>query len=313
MTEVMTTLDGEVAQVDTTSTASKTGGWTSESENASSASLPPVNSNIKSGNEVTTATLFDDIFDAGGEASEAPAGRSLSQSHYESPRSPLLCLGDISDTPRLRSIHVTAGYRDGIADGKTRSVQAGFDEGYSLGAVMGLNVGWILGTLKGLITAIIVKKQEQMKIWKEKNTQQVASKWVNTTADQFVGLSGEDEGLKFSSKNPPGYYDKIQSMLVTSSSKADERSYDISQLRALQSEAEKSLSAANLFGSEFFGEDGVWLYDVPCASEAGDGVGVGGFEEIAAAHPQIKVWKEVVLQWAQRLRIDVNAMKQIRN
>ena len=57
---------------------------------------------------------------------------------------------DPSDIPRLRSTHSTAGYRAGISDSKEVFLQAGFDEGYSLGATFGLRVGYLLGVLEGL-------------------------------------------------------------------------------------------------------------------------------------------------------------------
>ncbi|KAF2146342.1 uncharacterized protein K452DRAFT_305284 [Aplosporella prunicola CBS 121167] len=60
----------------------------------------------------------------------------------------------VSDIPRLRSVHVTAGYRDGIASSKSAHVQAGFDEGYPLGAVLGLRAGWLLGVLEGVAVAL---------------------------------------------------------------------------------------------------------------------------------------------------------------
>ncbi|KAF2090001.1 hypothetical protein K490DRAFT_3120, partial [Saccharata proteae CBS 121410] len=60
----------------------------------------------------------------------------------------------VSDIPRLRSVHVTAGYRDGIADSKASHVQAGFDEGFPLGAVLGLRVGWVFGVLDNLSAAL---------------------------------------------------------------------------------------------------------------------------------------------------------------
>ena len=34
------------------------------------------------------------------------------------------------------------------------SLQPGFDEGYSLGAVLGLRVGWVLGVFEGLCAAL---------------------------------------------------------------------------------------------------------------------------------------------------------------
>ncbi|KAL8718110.1 MAG: hypothetical protein Q9225_004716 [Loekoesia sp. 1 TL-2023] len=58
-----------------------------------------------------------------------------------------------SDIPRLRSIHVTNGYREGIASSKEQALQPGFDEVYPLGAILGLRVGYILGVLEGLCSA----------------------------------------------------------------------------------------------------------------------------------------------------------------
>ena len=67
-----------------------------------------------------------------------------------------------SDIPRLRTTHTTAGYRDGIAASKTRSLQPGFDEGYSLGAVLGLRVGYIIGVLEALYAAISGTDKQRM-------------------------------------------------------------------------------------------------------------------------------------------------------
>ncbi|RKF73993.1 Uncharacterized protein yae1 [Golovinomyces cichoracearum] len=57
---------------------------------------------------------------------------------------------EYSDLPRLKSMHETAGYRDGISKGKEECVQRGFDEGFGLGAIIGLRVGMILGLLEGV-------------------------------------------------------------------------------------------------------------------------------------------------------------------
>ncbi|KAL8649703.1 MAG: hypothetical protein Q9210_004242 [Variospora velana] len=58
-----------------------------------------------------------------------------------------------SDIPRLRSTHVTNGYRDGISASKDQALQPGFDEAYPLGAILGLRVGYVLGVLEGLCGA----------------------------------------------------------------------------------------------------------------------------------------------------------------
>ena len=62
-------------------------------------------------------------------------------------------VGEVSDIPRLRMQHSTAGYRDGIAHAKTESVQEGFDEGYPLGSRLGTRVGALVGLLEGLVAA----------------------------------------------------------------------------------------------------------------------------------------------------------------
>ena len=61
---------------------------------------------------------------------------------------------DPSDIPRLRSVHVTNGYREGLSASKEQHVQSGFDEGYSLGAELGMKVGWLMGVLEGVGRAL---------------------------------------------------------------------------------------------------------------------------------------------------------------
>ena len=58
-----------------------------------------------------------------------------------------------SDLLRLQQQHVTAGYRDGVTAAKAESVQVGFDEGFSLGAVIGGKAGELLGLLEGISRA----------------------------------------------------------------------------------------------------------------------------------------------------------------
>lgn len=60
------------------------------------------------------------------------------------------------DVARLRSIHTTAGYREGLSEAKDRALQPGFDEGYSLGAALGMRAGLIVGIVEGLPDAVIV-------------------------------------------------------------------------------------------------------------------------------------------------------------
>lgn len=79
---------------------------------------------------------------------------SASPSPTLDPANPPCTHEALTDLPALRRTHTTAGYRDGIAASKAEFVQAGFDEGFSLGAVLGLRVGYILGVLEGLVRAV---------------------------------------------------------------------------------------------------------------------------------------------------------------
>ncbi|EME86448.1 uncharacterized protein MYCFIDRAFT_151475 [Pseudocercospora fijiensis CIRAD86] len=81
-----------------------------------------------------------------------------------------------SDVARLRSLHVTNGYREGIATSKEQYIQAGFDEGYSLGGEIGLKAGWCLGALEGMCKGIrqsgnseatLAVKHEALKLYED--------------------------------------------------------------------------------------------------------------------------------------------------
>ena len=92
--------------------------------------------------------LFDDIF---GSAPDSPI---LSGGRGDDLLAQRANAHEVSDIPRLRSRHVTEGYREGIAESKEKFIQEGFDEGYSLGAELGLQAGWCLGMLEGVCKAL---------------------------------------------------------------------------------------------------------------------------------------------------------------
>lgn len=59
-----------------------------------------------------------------------------------------------SDMRRLESEHTTAGYREGLTVGKQQWLQAGFDEGYGMGAAVAVRAGQLLGLLEGIAEAL---------------------------------------------------------------------------------------------------------------------------------------------------------------
>jgi hypothetical protein len=60
------------------------------------------------------------------------------------------------DTTKLRSVHNTQGYRDGISTSKEKMLQVGFDQGFYVGAGVGGRIGRIVGLLDGLVQDTVV-------------------------------------------------------------------------------------------------------------------------------------------------------------
>ncbi|KAL8729734.1 MAG: hypothetical protein Q9166_004563 [cf. Caloplaca sp. 2 TL-2023] len=111
---------------------------TSSNHSSTPPSSPPLSS--------PPTNSLSDIF------SDSPPNSPTSSHHH--PAEP-------SDIPRLRGIHVTEGYREGIDAAKKEAAQPGFDEAYPLGAILGLRVGYVLGILQGLCGAYGVKSSPQ--------------------------------------------------------------------------------------------------------------------------------------------------------
>lgn len=168
-----------------------------------------------------TSELHDDIF---GSAPTSPNLEAQEPNHNDASDTsiPTLANSERSDIPRLRSVHVTNGYRDGISESKAEHVQAGFDEGFSLGAVLGLKAGLLLGILEGVVRAVTPS----------------------------ASVSGE-----------------IKGNLITSFVKARDE-----------------LELRSLFSPSYFGQDGIWTYDVPGADDEVT------FRVVADAHPLIVKW-----------------------
>jgi len=89
---------------------------------------------------------------------------------------------DPSDIPRLRSIHVTNGYREGLATSKEQYIQEGFDEGYSLGGEIGLKAGWCLGVLESLTHSTRRRAVEEAKRKEIDETYRQAKEELSMTA-----------------------------------------------------------------------------------------------------------------------------------
>lgn len=120
---------------------------------------PQTNENVLS-NEDNNTTL-DDVWgddtaddDVWGDGADESHSHSHSHQNCNHNHGPAVRGSHPSDIPRLQQEHTTAGYRDGITVAKAEHVQAGFDEGFGLGATIGAVAGQLLGVLEGLVFAL---------------------------------------------------------------------------------------------------------------------------------------------------------------
>ncbi|KAG9588388.1 essential protein-like protein Yae1, partial [Aureobasidium melanogenum] len=187
---------------------------------------------------ITTSELHDDIF---GSAPTSPALSPSQDTGNNDIQIPAQLLNtansERSDIPRLRSVHVTSGYRDGISVSKAEHVQHGFDEGFSLGAVIGMKAGFLLGVFEGVVRAI----QSSASISKQVK-EDVIAKFVKAR---------EDLGLQ------------------------------------------------SLFGREWFGEDGIWKFEVEGKDEE-----EVTFRDVAHAHPVVGKWTTEVEELKKRFGVE---------
>lgn len=176
-----------------------------------------------------TTDALDDIFGSGPNSPNGESNHNLETLASVQSNS---VNTERSDIPRLRSTHVTTGYRDGIAESKASFVQTGFDEGFSLGAVLGTKSGYLLGVLEGIVRA-------------------------TTTASP------------------------------------------LSEMAELFLAAREELSLRSLFGRNYFGEDGIWKYDVHGKEDEVT------FREVADAHPLIAKWEGKVQELESKFGLDL--------
>jgi hypothetical protein len=191
---------------------------------------------------------FDDVF---GSAPSSPALIAQDGDAVQSPHAPSRPANDPSDVPRLRSIHVTNGYREGIAASKEQHIQEGFDEGYSLGAEVAWKAGYLLGALEAI------------------------------------------------------YHALAKEMLATSAAMAGNRIVELAksteEVKRMLEDAEEELKVEKLFGKDYFGEDGIWIYDVPGQEDEHEIT----FANVAEAHPVIRVWRERLRELCKGVNLDL--------
>ena len=176
-----------------------------------------------------------------------------------------------SDIPRLESVHVTAGYRDGIAVAREKTVQGGFDEGWILGAALGLRAGYVLGVMEGILSAIdadaAIGKKGSVEVRGSKDgkreggdetvivrkEREVVGEEVK--ADSSVKeLGGEDgeNGRKAGAE---------ENRSSTSAQKEAEQGLS-RRAAAASSQMQQELQITSLLSSAYMNEDGTWKWAV---------------------------------------------------
>ncbi|KAI9677818.1 MAG: Essential protein Yae1, N terminal [Bathelium mastoideum] len=204
-----------------------------------------------------SAITFDDVF-----------GTSPSPSFTTSSPHPPAPSTELSEIPRLRATHLTAGYRDGVAASKAHNVQAGFDEGYALGAVLGLRAGWILGVAHGLVRAL-----------ERRRIQRRGRRGLQEEGSEREGELGGKERERMEQR----------------------RGQMLSEAQEVLARAQTELAVQSLFGLEYFGEEGTWMYEVP------DEEGEITFDEVVNAHPLVQRWTKTIRDLAVSWDVDLDA------
>lgn len=124
------------------------------------------NTAVTTPSPTTQVHLLDDVFGASEPSSPTQPAASTNLSAVEAGAVTDLATNpqkETADIARLRSIHSTTGYRDGLAVARENGLQPGFDEGYSLGAALGLKAGLVVGTFESLQNAVKALKTARVK------------------------------------------------------------------------------------------------------------------------------------------------------
>lgn len=83
----------------------------------------------------------------------------------------------------------------------------------------------------------------------------------------------------------------------------------VDRVKILLKEARQELSIKGLYAPEYFGQDGVWTFDVGDKAEGQEGDEELDFRKVAAAHPVIVKWMGIVEILAKDAGLDLEKMK----
>lgn len=88
------------------------------------------------------------------------------------------------------------------------------------------------------------------------------------------------------------------------------RERERARMAGLVGMAREELRTEKVFGREFWGEDGIWLFSVGDGDD--DTAGAGGevlFPDVADAHPLLRKWEGVIKEEGERWSLDLRVME----
>ncbi|KAF7956079.1 hypothetical protein EAE96_005000 [Botrytis aclada] len=104
-----------------------------------------------------------------------------------------------------------------------------------------------------------------------------------------------------------GVLEGIFGAVSVSASKSEDAEWRKEKIRLeeLSNNAKSELKTEKVFAREWWGEDGIWKFEVPGEKEGNDVV----FPDVAAAHPLLKKWEGVVKDEIQKWSLDMDLME----
>ncbi|KAF7877257.1 hypothetical protein EAF04_000940 [Stromatinia cepivora] len=104
-----------------------------------------------------------------------------------------------------------------------------------------------------------------------------------------------------------GILEGVFAAVSVSASKSEDTEWtkEKCRLEELFKNAKEELNAEKVFAREWWGEDGIWKFEVPGEKEGKEVV----FPDVSAAHPLLKRWERLVGEEIQRWSLDLELME----
>lgn len=81
----------------------------------------------------------------------------------------------------------------------------------------------------------------------------------------------------------------------------DKAQSEAERLKALVIKAREALRTESVFGTGYWGADGIWKYDVK--------EGEGGWNDVVDAHPLVRAWEATVKTEVEHVKLDTDVLE----